>query len=398
LTVPLSADASSASTKVKCGQIITQSIRLANDLVNCPGTGLVIGADRITIDLAGHSISGVNASGSEGIADDGQPGARILNGRIERFLLSGVGLRKAPQSTVSNLTIRAIGAGGVEPLASAGVLVKNSPNTSVLVSTIANDVAAYQSDGVDVLSSKGTVVTGNRLLKNAWNGVFVLDSPATNIIGNTFDGNQHQGLEMNLGSDRSVLAWNYVAHSVSNGLVVGAVSGARIEHNVLAANGDSGIFMFDLHASRINQNRASGNAVGIDLEGGQNGSSGNEISGNDTSRNQFVGIVVADSDHNLLAGNVASANLGAPGEGGGIVLVSAKGNVVRANLVTDNRDVGIGIVEQAAGDASGNTLARNTALRNGAHGIDAVAGTVDGGGNVAHGNTPLPNCLAVSCG
>ncbi len=356
-----------------------------------------MGAARITIDLAGHSISGLNAAGSEGIADDGHGGVRIQNGTIERFFLNGVGLRNAPYSSVSHLTIRKIGAGGVDGEASAGVLVKNSPHTSVVASTITNDVAAFQSDGVDVLSSKGTAITGNRLVKNAWNALFVLDSPSSRVIGNSLDGNQHQGLEMNLGSDHSVVAWNHVANNASNGLVVGAVSGVLIDHNTVAGNGDNGIFMFDLHTARITHTRASGNGAGIDLEGGQHGSTGNQIADNDTSRNLFVGIVVDNADHNLVSHNVSNGNLGAPGEGGGIIVTAANGNVVRANVVAGNHDVGIGVFEDQPGDTTHNTLARNTAVHNGAHGIDAVVGAIDGGGNLAHGNTPLPNCLGVVC-
>ena len=117
--VPVAADAAPASTVVRCGQTLTASIRLARSLVGCPGNGLVIGADNITIDLAGHSISGVNAAGSEGIADDGHRGVRIQNGTIANFFLNGVGLRGAPHSVVRNVTIRTIGAGGVENETSA---------------------------------------------------------------------------------------------------------------------------------------------------------------------------------------------------------------------------------------------------------------------------------------
>ena len=118
------------ATVVTCGQSITTSIRLANDLIDCPGDGLVIGADHITLDLGGHSITGVNAPGSEGIADDGHAGIAVTNGTIADFFLNGIGLRDAPGSAVSHMTIRTIGAGG-EGIASAGVLVKDSPNTSV---------------------------------------------------------------------------------------------------------------------------------------------------------------------------------------------------------------------------------------------------------------------------
>lgn len=392
------ANASTVTAKVKCGQTITKSIRLANNLVGCTGTGLVIGADHVTIDLAGHSITGINTRGSEGIADDGHAGARIQNGRVEGFFLNGVGLRNAPRSSVTGLTIRKIGAGGMEPDASAGVLVKSSPHARVASNAISNDVSAFQSDGVDVLSSAGSSVTGNHVLKNAWDGMFVLQSPATRIIGNTFNGNQNQGVELNAGSDHSVLSRNHAADNVSNGLVVGAVSGVLLDRNTVSGNGDNGIFLFDLHDSRLTNNRAGGgNGAGIDLEGGQNGSADNTVVNNDSSGNLFAGIVIDNADRNQLTGNVSNGNLGAPGEGGGIVLISANGNVLRSNRVIGNHDVGIGVFEDEPGDSTGNTLARNTAIHNAGHGIDAVAGTIDGGGNLAHNNTPLPNCLGVVC-
>ena len=397
--VPMAAHAAPPSTAVTCGQTITSSIRVANSLVGCSGDGLVIGADNITIDLAGHSISGVNAAGTEGIADDGHPGVRFQNGTITTFFVNGVGLRGAPRSAVSNLTIRDIGAGGVEPDVSAGVLVKDSPNTSVSASTVTNDVSAFQSDGVDVLFSAGTTVSGNRIANNAWNGMFVLDSPGTRVIGNALDGNQNQGTEVNFGSDGTLLAGNHAGNNVSNGLVVGAVSGARIEGNTLTGNGDSGLFMFDLLNSQVSANRASGNAVGINLQGGQDVSTGNRIASNDVSRNAEVGLVVENgANDNVIVANVSNANQGGPGEGGGIVVAAATGNTVRANVANANRGVGIGVFEDKPGDATGNVLTANVANSNHDHGINAVDGTIDGGGNIAHGNTPPPDCLGVSCG
>jgi parallel beta-helix repeat protein len=309
-----------------------------------------------------------------------------------------VGRRGAPRSAVSNVTIRKIGAGGGENDVSAGVLVKDSPNSSVTATTVTNEVSAFQSDGVDVLSSAGTTVSGSRLANNAWDGMVVIDSPRTRVIGNAFDGNQNQGIEVNFGSDGTLLAGNHARNNVSNGLVVGAVSDARIEGNTLSGNADGGLFMFDLHNSRVSANHAGGNGVGIDLEGGQNGSTGNRIANNDTSRNAHVGLVVAGgANDNVVVGNVSNANQGGPDDGGGIVLVAVTGNTVRGNVANRNRDVGIGVFEDQPGDSTGNVLTANVANSNRNHGISAVDGTVDGGGNIAHGNTPPPNCLGVSC-
>jgi parallel beta-helix repeat protein len=396
--VAVPAEAAPASTVVTCGQTITSSVRLANDLIGCPGDGLVIGADNITLDLAGHSISGVNAPGSEGIADDGHRGLTVTNGAIATFFLNGIGLRGAPGSAVSHMAIRTIGAGGVEGEASAGVLVKDSPNTSVSDSTVTNDVSAFQSDGVDVLFSAGAVISRNRLTRNAWDGMFVFSSPGTGVTDNILDGNQNQGIEVNRGSDHILLAGNQAANNGVSGLVVGAISDARVEGNTLTGNGE-GLFMFDLQSSQVSDNQAYGNGVGIDLEGGQNGSTGDRITNNDTNRNGGVGLVVANgANGNVVAANVSNANQGGPGNGGGIVLLSVTGNTVRANVANLNLAVGIGVFEGNPGDSAGNVVAGNVANNNLAHGIDAVAGTVDGGGNIAHHNAPPPECLGVVCG
>ena len=45
---------------VTCGQVITESTLVTNDLFDCPFDGLVIGAPNIDVDLNGHTIDGLN--------------------------------------------------------------------------------------------------------------------------------------------------------------------------------------------------------------------------------------------------------------------------------------------------------------------------------------------------
>ena len=49
------------------------------------------------------------------------------------------------------------------------------------------------------------------------------------------------------------------------------------------------------------------------------------------------------------------------------------------------------------GTARRNKLRGNTATANGGHGINAVSGTIDGGGNHARGNRAAPQCVGVVC-
>jgi hypothetical protein len=95
VVLALGADHALART-VSCGEIITKSTRVDNDLINCPGDGLVIGADDITLDLNGHTIDGDGSSefGLDAGVQNGDPdsgtaghgGVRIRNGVIRRRL------------------------------------------------------------------------------------------------------------------------------------------------------------------------------------------------------------------------------------------------------------------------------------------------------------------------
>ena len=54
-----------------CGSVVTGSVVLQADLVNCPADGLIVGAPNTRIDLNGRTISGTNAAGSVGIRING---------------------------------------------------------------------------------------------------------------------------------------------------------------------------------------------------------------------------------------------------------------------------------------------------------------------------------------
>jgi parallel beta-helix repeat protein len=391
-------NAGASAPALHCGSTLTRSTTLTEDLVRCPGTGLVIGADGITVDLAGHTISGTNAPDSEGIANDGHAAVRVLRGRVTDFRLNGVGIRGAQGSVVRDLTIRRIGAAGLEgePV-SAGILISDSPGSKVLENDVANDLTAYQVDGVDVLNSQGSVVQRNRLSRNNWDGLVLIGSPGSRITANELDANGNNGSEINGASDDVSVTANRADRNTNIGIVVGSASRVRVVGNRAKGN-DTGFLFFDLHDSLISLNSASGNRDGLDLTGGQFGSDGNRVIGNSASRNSATGIAIVEgANNNVLTGNVANANQGSVGEGGGIVVVASSGNQLQANLANANLDSGIAVLEETPGDTAGNSLTGNTANRNQNHGIDAVAGTIDGGGNRATGNAIPPQCQNVLC-
>jgi parallel beta-helix repeat protein len=240
-------------------------------------------------------------------------------------------------------------------------------------------------------------VQRNRLSRNVWNGLALIGSPASRIVGNEFDANGNNGSEVNGASDDVLVTANRADRNSSIGIVLGSASRARMIANSAKGN-DTGFLFFDLHDSLISLNSASGNRDGIDLTGGQFGSDGNRVIGNSASRNSATGIALVEgANDNVVTGNVANANQGPVGEGGGIVVAASTGNQLLANLANANLDSGIAFFEESPGDAAGNSLRGNIANRNQNHGIDAVPGPIDGGGNRATGNVVPPQCRNVLC-
>ena len=89
---------------VRCGQVITQSTLVANDLRECPGDGLVVGANRIVVDLGCHTIDGVGLG--TGLRNDGFNAVTVTNGTIQEFH-NGVQLQfGANDNVVRSLTVQ----------------------------------------------------------------------------------------------------------------------------------------------------------------------------------------------------------------------------------------------------------------------------------------------------
>ena len=68
---------------VGCGEFVTHSIALTNDLIDCPGHGLIVGANDITIDLDGHVIDGIGLDA--GVLNNGYDSVTVTDGHIHEF-------------------------------------------------------------------------------------------------------------------------------------------------------------------------------------------------------------------------------------------------------------------------------------------------------------------------
>src|SRR3954465_11436021 len=79
---------------LSCGDTITSDTTLQADLTNCQSSGIIIGADDVTLDLNGHTIEGDGTRDSTcdpnnefcdlGVVAEGHSGLVIKNGSVRR--------------------------------------------------------------------------------------------------------------------------------------------------------------------------------------------------------------------------------------------------------------------------------------------------------------------------
>jgi hypothetical protein len=91
------------------GATITKSTRLTQDLTNCPGVGIRIGADAITLDLNGHTVSAAAKRNpkAHGILNVGHDRVTIEGGTVQGFGAYGVRLAGVQRNHVVDMKMTA---------------------------------------------------------------------------------------------------------------------------------------------------------------------------------------------------------------------------------------------------------------------------------------------------
>jgi parallel beta-helix repeat protein len=341
---------------VRCGDVITEDTKLDSDLLNCPGDGVVIGADHLTLDLNAHTVDGDRT----GTDDDGVDNTRgfddvvIKNGVIREFASTAVFLFDVRRAEVSRLKVLSTSFGIF------GILTERS--------RIEGNFAARNGRGISLQNCRHNLVEGNTLVGNAGAIVMPADCHKNRISEN--------------------LVRNY-----DEGIALYSSNGNRVENNVVVDD-ESSSFRFIVWGVGLlssNDNRVVGNSIsstngrrsGIDVAAGdRNRIERNQIDGHD------AGILLRDrADRNRLRDNSALENVA----DGIHVAEDLDGNLVSGNLAIRNGDDGIDV------ESAGTTLRGNTANDNGDLGIEAVPGVTDGGGNGAGGNGNPAQCTNVRC-
>jgi parallel beta-helix repeat protein len=336
------AGAAEAAAALTCGTTITASVTLHADLIGCPGAGLVVAADGITVDLHGHVIAGNGGGQSDtfdvGVAVQGYRGVTITGGTVRGFD-AGVVLAGSSGDRVTHLDVSDNDSFGI------GLLDTSTSRLSAVSARRNHDLGIWVNNG-----------TGNRL---------ELVTATDNEQGVSFEN-----------TSGATLTRSTMSHNSANLVLIGDDN--RITANVFTDAVSCGVGC---------------DGIGISLEAG----SGNLISGNRVAGAEHDGIRLSDFLPDVVtARNVVQRNTvtGAHNDG---IAVSTEGEVpvvdstVRDNVVIGSHRDGIHV---ATPDTD---LSDNRAVANARYGINAVPGVHDGGGNRATANGATPQCLNVMC-
>lgn len=161
--------------------------------------------------------------------------------------------------------------------------------------------------------------------------------------------------------------------------------GHLIDKNTVVNNRRDSIRLGSSHGNHVTQNSVTGNVFGIAVA---DGSSHNLVDRNVATGNERFGVAVwGGGSDNVVAKTQASGN----GFHGIQVNSDDRGVLLIQNSLSSNGHDGIHVESTYA------TITRNTAVFNGALGISAPDGVIDGGGNKASGNGDPRQCTGVAC-
>lgn len=244
LAIATAASATAAPTTdtLSCGDTVTTSVTLTEDLLDCPGDGLVVGADGVTIDLNGHTVSGVWPS--SGIRIEGFDGVTVRNGVLWVFNF-GVDAVDADRLTLSNLDVTG---------ELYGVNLLDSDSARITDSTLTGLGA-----GIHTESSDELVVVRNTFPGGVGDGFTFLGTNDSRFADNLIGGANTAGLTVT--GDRNRVTRNQVSSSMSENIRVSGND--NLVNDNVTSRSDSWSIIVQGAGNVVVRNEVSSSWIGI---------------------------------------------------------------------------------------------------------------------------------------
>jgi parallel beta-helix repeat protein len=195
-----------------CGQVITRDVILLKD-IECPGVGMIVGKDAITINLNNHRLSLANNTDTSRIPKVEEIGILVPGQKNITITGPGVitGFDKAIEFAGSEkgyvLDLKLTGN-------NIGLSLKASDEITIYRSFIEGNTI-----GIASQSSKGGLIVSNQVSQNINQGIVIMDSNYFIIGANSLIGNGNIGIFLDVSSFNNTLSANNIlnhAVDVSN--------------------------------------------------------------------------------------------------------------------------------------------------------------------------------------
>jgi parallel beta-helix repeat protein len=195
------------TTVASCGQVITRDVILLKD-IECPGVGMIVGADGITINLNNHRLSLANNTDTSRIPEIEEIGILVPGQKNITIRGPGVimGFDKAIEFAGSGrgyvLDLKLIGN-------NIGLSLKASDEITIYRSFIEGNTI-----GIASQSSKEGLIMSNQISENANEGIVVMDSNYFVIGANSLIGNGNNGIFLDVSSFNNTISSNNILNHV----------------------------------------------------------------------------------------------------------------------------------------------------------------------------------------
>jgi len=303
-----------------CGTTIAENTTLAHDYI-CNGAtqvsyALSVGANDVTLDCAGHSITG-NGIGI-GIKFSGVSGATIKNCEISGFaqgILSG----NAP--TGSNYILN----NTIHDNSQYGIAIRQASDYA-----IADNQVSYSGVGIRIVSSSGNNIHNNTITNTTsgtGHGIDLIAGSGGDTFGNNIRNNTLESNNVSIYSEDShdnVIDKNTIIGSLEKGIYLYKTDSSNITDNTIQNANVDGIYLFT-EAAPLSDNLVQGNTI--------------SLSETDVAPLSKHGIVVEDDNNEIYDNTIDCASINSDYNNMGIwirgtnIFVNAENNILLGNEV-----------------------------------------------------------------
>ena len=244
----------------------------------------------------------------------------------------------------------------------AGVFIDHASGVTVKQCVITGFTVVGSDNGIFVRDSSAVTISGNTVSGNAAQGIVLQRSDGGIVRGNTATGNGANGIHTT-DSDGVTVSGNTVSGNAEHGIHILWAVGGKVIGNTSRSNAGLGIAITGSTQVLVKGNTAVGSATWAGIALGM-GTTASMVVDNTASHNRGGGFEIWDSSGNTFIGNSANGNTVH-----GFLLMHSDDNVLTQNTSNGN-EAGFYLV-----GANGNELTENTANGNLSYGFVAVEGS-----------------------